>query len=323
MKRICLLIPILFLLCGCKANKESVSFFSMDTVMNITAYTSDKEILNEARKEIENLSKKLDRNDINSTIFKINTEKNTSIDNETINLLKTAYDISKRTDGEFDITIAPIMDLWGFYDKNYYKPTDEEIKKELKKVDYKNIEFGENEVKISPHTTLDLGGIAKGYAAEKTAELLKSKGIDNAILSLGGNICALGDNNGDGWNVAIQSPDKNDEYIGTVNVSDKSVVTSGGYERFFEADGKIYHHIIDTKSGYSAQSGLKSVTVISDSSTLCDALSTAIYVMGKDEGIVHWENYRDFDMILVDDENRIYVTDGVNFKSSKAYEIIK
>ena len=159
---------------------------------------------------------------------------------------------------------------------------------------------------------VDLGGIAKGYASDKLAELLKKKGVKSAWLSLGGNVCAIGTKpDGSPWRSAVQNPADENDYVGVVEISDACAVTSGGYQRYFEENGKKYHHIIDPATGKPAESGLTSVTIICKDGTKADALSTALYVMGLDDALAYWKTQDDFEVILVTEEGEVVATEGL------------
>ena len=160
---------------------------------------------------------------------------------------------------------------------------------------------------------IDLGGIAKGYTGDRVMQVFKKAGIYSGLISLGGNVQALGSKpDGSPWRVAIQDPQNELEYLGVLEISDKAVITSGGYERFFEEDGVRYHHIIDPRTGYPADSGLISATIISEDGTLADGLSTSLFIMGKDEAEEFWRANSDkFDYILESADGRLYVTEGV------------
>jgi thiamine biosynthesis lipoprotein len=175
----------------------------------------------------------------------------------------------------------------------------------------------ETETKVSFGITgmeIDLGGIAKGYTSSRVMDIFREHGVKHGLVSLGGNVQAIGTKkNGKPWRVAIQNPESEMEYLGVLNIEDKCVITSGGYERFFEKDGVHYHHIIDPRTGYPADSGLISATIISEDGALADGLSTSLFIMGKDEAEKYWrEHADDFDYILEDEDGTLYVTEGAD-----------
>ena len=173
---------------------------------------------------------------------------------------------------------------------------------------------------------IDLGGIAKGYTSARIRDIFKKNGIESGLVNLGGNVQALGTKtDGNNWRVAVQSPDDTEDYLGVLSIRDKAVITSGGYERYFEQDGVTYHHIIDPKTGYPAESGLSSVTIVSDDGTLADGLSTALFIMGKDKAESFWRAHSDkFEAVLVTDDGTIYVTEGLkgSFTTERTMEVI-
>lgn len=307
MKKIILLILCVFFLSGCSSNgKKERQMFSMDThiIMNVYGRCSE-ETLDKAEVEIERINEKFGIANIDKTF--------SSPDEETKALLKTAQDIKIGTDGAFDINIAPLMRIWGFYssqfsEKKHRIPTQSEI----------------DEAKNAAQTGMyiDLGGIAKGYCADRVAEILKSDGVESAVLSFGGNVALIGKPVLDEkWAVGIQSP-FDEGVCATIFANDTSVVTSGDYMRFFEKDGKRYHHILNPATGYPVENELTSVTVITEDGVYADALSTALFVMGKEKAESYWRNVGDFEMVLITKDGNIYYTDGVDISSDqKMYKI--
>ena len=173
---------------------------------------------------------------------------------------------------------------------------------------------------------IDLGGIAKGYTSSRIMEIFKEYDVDSGLVNLGGNVQTYRTKtDGSKWRVAVQSPEDESQYIGVIDVSDKAVITSGGYVRYFEQDGKIYHHIIDPATGYPAESGLKSVTIVSDDGTLADGLSTSLFIMGKDKACEFWKAHSDeFDFVLLTDDDNMYISAGIaaDYSSDHEYEVI-
>ena len=300
--------------------------FAMDTVMTLKAYGKNaKAAITQAKKEISFLDSALNRKKADGEIYKINESGSGEVSDTTAEIIDKAVEISKSTDGAFDITIAPVMDLWGFYTKEFYVPDKDETTAALKKVDYKNIIGDNKRVILKNNAQIDLGGIAKGYLSDKIAEIFENYGVSSGILSLGGNVMAIGKKpDGNCWNVAVENPDGS-SFIGYLEVTDACVVTSGGYQRFFEKDGKVYHHIIDTRTGTPANSGLKSVSVICESGALADGLSTALFVMGLEKGIDYWRENDGFDIVFVTDDGKIYITSGIEsaFSSENDFTVIK
>lgn len=314
---------------GCSLeSKYNCEFFAMDTVMTINAYGSNSEsAVKAAQSEISRLDKLLSVQSENSEIFRLNQSKEMTVSEDTLTLITRSKEIYTLTGGAFDITCEPLTREWGFYSGLENKvPSQKAIENALKGVGAEHINIENSTVTLDENTSLDLGGIAKGYASQKAAEILKENGVTSALMSLGGNVRAVGSKpDGDFWSVAITDPDENAKSIGTLKISDKAVVTSGGYQRYFEENGQIYHHIIDTKTGYPADTGLKSVTVVSDDDTLADALSTSLFVMGLEKsGEFYRENSSLFGAVFITDKNTIYVTDNLkdSFMSEQGFEVI-
>lgn len=311
---------------GAETSEHSETIFAMDTVMELKAFgeNGDKAI-KDAREEITRLDQTLSRKTEGGDVCTVNKNGSARVGEDTAEIVQASSDVSASTNGCFDITIAPVMDLWGFFTKDYYVPSDSELQTVLEKVDYKNITLDGENLTLNNGAQIDLGGIAKGYASKKVMEIFKENGVKSGIVSLGGNVHCLGTRpDRSPWRVAVQTPD-GDGYIGILSVSDTAVITSGGYQRFFERDGRIFHHIIDPKTGMSADSGLKSATIVSKDSTRADALSTAVFVMGLDRAIDFWRAQGGFDMLLLTDDNKVFLTSGISgsFESDFEYAVIE
>ena len=314
-----------------KRNDRAVtkSLFAMDTYMEITAYGyRSEEAVDAAVKEIERLDALLSTGSDSSEIVMLNRDKTKNVSEDTAYLIKRSMELWQLTGGAFDITIYPVMRAWGFAGGEYRVPGETELAALLKHVDASGLQFDAegNRLTMPEDVEIDFGGIAKGYTSDRVAQICKEYGIKSAKLNLGGNVQTVGAKpDGSKWRIAIRSPYGTESYLGVISVENKAVITSGGYERYFEEDGNIYHHIIDPKTGRPAENGLVSVTIISEDGTLADGLSTSLYVMGKDEAIAYWREHHDeFDAVLLDDAGTLYVTEGVRdcFTSEWGYEII-
>lgn len=296
------------------ASKE---FFAMDTYMEVDAYGDNGEkAVAKAEKEVNKLDSILSTGRSTSEISKLNKNKKQVVSADTMSLIKESIKISKETNSAFNPTIYPLMELWGFTTKNYYVPKDNEIKPLLNHMDIDNIKIDERKNEVSfkdSNMKIDLGAIAKGYTSSKIIDIFKENNIKSGMVTLGGNVQVLGKKpDGSLWKVGIQNPIGEDEYLGVLQTSDKAVITSGGYERNFTKNGKTYHHILDPSNGYPANNGLTSVTIISSDGTLADALSTSLFVMGKDKAIDFYKksNYN-FDFILYTSDNKLIISDGI------------
>ncbi len=315
-----------------ESNEEaSKDIFAMDTYMTVTAYGAKaQEVVDEAEAEIQRLDELLSTGNEESEIAQLNQNKNATLSEDAGYLVERALELNKETDGAFDIAIYPVMEEWGFPTQNYQVPTADTLESLLKLADASQIIYDENSRKISfgrEGMKIDLGGIAKGYTSSRIMDIYKENNISSGLVNLGGNVQALGTKpDGSKWRVAVQSPDDTEDYLGILSVEDKAVITSGGYERYFEQDGKTYHHIINPKTGYPAENGLTSVTVVSEDGTLADGLSTSLFIMGKEEAIEFWKAHsEEFDIIMLTDEGKLYVTEGIqdDFSTEMEMEIIE
>lgn len=312
MKKYFALILILILLfcsgCNTKVYTATETFFIMDTVVTISA-DCDGEVIKEAFELCKYYDNLLSRTKECSDIYKINNSDDyVTVDEETVQLIKKAIYYCDLSEGRFDITICPVSCLYDF--KSNTLPKEEDIKKALEKVDYKRIEIDKNRVRFKDGE-LDLGAIAKGYITDKVTELLRSRGVKRATVNMGGNIYTFGDKKSD---IGIREPFGNG-IIATVNGSEGTYVTSGIYQRYIEKDGKIYHHIIDSKTGYGVENELSSVTVIGKSSADADALSTSCMLLGLENGTALIESIKDTEAVFILKDNTIKVTSGLENKN--------
>ncbi|MCH5186778.1 MAG: FAD:protein FMN transferase [Oscillospiraceae bacterium] len=327
MKRILILcVAIILFFSSCAKTREAKkTIFAMDTVMELTVYGNDGEAaLTAGEAEIFRLDDLLDRGSEDSDIYKLNNDIDVDrVSPETIKLVRRALEVGASTDWAFDITIAPVVDIWGFYDQSYRVPSDDEITTALTKVGGDRVNV--DEAVDLGETKIDLGGVAKGYASQRVSELFRNMGVDSALLNLGGNVQVIGTRpDGDPWRIAVQSPD-GDGYAGVLSLSDAAAVTSGDYQRHFESGGVDYHHIIDPETGYPADSGLRSVTVVCEDATLADGLSTALFVMGLDAASDYWRENGGFEAVFITSVGEIYVTSGLKdkFESEYAYTVLE
>lgn len=308
-----LVIIVTLLLCGCKdiITDYSKSGFAFDTVIEITVYDNNKEhaesVLNSCMDLCNYYDSLFNINNPSSDIFKINESggETVKVSKDTIDIIKRSVYYSEISGGIFDITIEPLYELWDFNNSSHENiPDNDSILKELENVNYKSIEISESDktVTVPKGLKINLGAIAKGYIADKLKEFLKENDIECALINLGGNILTFGEKpDKKSFNIGIQKPFSNTgEIITTVEANNKSVVTSGIYQRYFEYDGKIYHHIINPFTGYPAENNLASVTIISDSSTDADALSTICMLLGEEKANDFLKTIGSVSAVLID-----------------------
>lgn len=296
------------------SESSSRELFAMDTVMSLTAYGSHaQEALSAAETEINRLDALFSISSETGDIYRVNQNGSGDLSEDTRNLLSSALTYFQETDGIFDCTIEPVMEAWGFPTQNYRVPDEAELNALLTHVDASAVSLNGNHVTLPADVRLDLGGIAKGFTSARVMQVFAENGVTSGIISLGGNVQTLGTKpDGSLWRVGIQDPNDPNSLFAVVEVSDEAVITSGAYQRYFEQDGIHYHHIIDPRTGYPANNGLISVTIISPDGTLADALSTSLFIMGPEQAAAFWQNHKDqFDAILMTDSGEVLVTSGL------------
>lgn len=345
-------LSILFLilfLTGCTSqNIESTrSYYQyFDTTIDITVwdnkeYPGNSKFWDEVEDILIHVQNTFQRDAPSSELYQLNLSAGSGdaakVSDDLYEVIKLGIEYAEKTDGRFDPTVGPLVDLWDINNPvdSHPAPPDEEIKNLLPLVNYTLIELNDEEklVKLPEEgMIIDLGAIAKGYAADILGEHFKEKGIKHALVYLGGNILVVGERHSkraDGtlnWSIGID-PKLGKGYIGSVYIVDKTVVTSGIYERYIiddkgtedTADDKMYHHIIDTSTGYSVENNLASVSIITDSSATADALSTSLFALGLEAGLEFIEGYENVEAVFVTKDNEIYKTSGIdtlyNFKN--------
>jgi len=310
MKRIFSLFLILMLLlsgCGREAEPAHMTTFCMNTVMDLTIWGKDQDTgLGRVYTKLQELESRWSATDAGSLLSNLNRGNALlQLEPGQSALLAKVEALSERTGGAFDPKMRVLSETWGFYNEQHRVPAPEEIAAALETEEW------------------DLGGALKGYAGQVCADLLKELDIDRAILELGGNIQTYGEKpDGSPWQVAIQNPNFADDYLGVLCVTGTaSIITSGDYQRYFEADGVKYHHILDPQTGYPADSGLSSVTIISRDGLTADCLSTALFVMGLEEATQFWRTSDDFEAVFVTNDGKIYATEGACLSGCQ-YEVI-
>ena len=309
--------------------------FAMDTYMTLTCYGENAErALDAAEAEIRRLDALLSTGSEDSEVSRLNRDGGGPLSEDTAALMEAALSAYEDTDGAFDITILPLMELWGFPSGVLHVPSDAELEEALAVTGSGRISVANGVLTMEQGTMIDLGGIAKGYASGRLMEIFRSFGVEHAIVSLGGNVQCLGDRpDGSLWRCGIRAPGDDvlradsDGLAGVLTVRDRAVITSGSYERRLtdEAARRTYHHILDPSTGCPAETGLASVTIVCGDGTLADALSTACFVMGPEGAEAFWrERSGSFDMILILTDGTIRVTEGISrdFSSSSPCSVI-
>lgn len=308
-----MLLAAVFALSGCRKNDyKELDGFYFDTFINIRAYNADEEILDGAEELCVYYDRLFDRDTSGSDVCRVNGAdgKPTVVSEETAALVHLAQEYAALSDGRFDITCGAVTELWDFGAQTPSVPDAQSISAALQTVGSEKLTVNGNEITLEANTKIDLGGIAKGYIADRLADYLKENGVENAVINLGGNVVVIGDKFGEGYRVGIQSP-FDTSYIDSVTVSDCSVVTAGTYQRGFTLDGVYYHHILDLTTGMPAQTGLASVTVISESSADGDALATMLFLCGAEEGLPIAEQMSGVEAIFITEQGEVLKTTGV------------
>ena len=297
---------------------RTVTLFAMDTVMDLTVYGGPQSLTADAEQLIRDLESAFSVTDPDSEIHAVNEAGGGAVGADTEALLADALALSARTGGKLDCTVYPVLRAWGFTTGDYRVPSGDELDALLPLVDWRTVALTGGHVSLETGQMLDLGAVAKGYTGDRLIALFRSAGAVSALVNLGGNVQTLGTRpDGSLWRVAVADP-FGEGYAGVVETADGAVITSGGYERYFEADGRIYRHILDPGTGIPVDNGLVSVTVVGESGVLCDGLSTALYVMGEEEAAEFWRASDDFDAILLTEDGRILVTEGLERTFSPA-----
>ena len=293
--------------------------FGMGTVMAHRAFGRHaEEALRAVRREAKRLEQLLSRFIPRSDISRVNRSagiRSERVSDDTYEVLSNAVEFS-RNFGLFDVTVGPLVALWNNAEKTCRLPEDSDIIRVLPLVDYTDLLLDPSSRTVGltrVGQSIDLGGIGKGYAGDKFVEVFRNHGVSSAYTNLGGNVVVMGTKpDGSPWCVGIQHPRQEDGLIGLVSVVDKAVVTSGDYRRnFVGSDGKMYHHILDPSTGYPAESGLVSATVVANSSMAADALSTMLFVAGLDKGVELLESFPGTEAVLIDTDLAVHVTRGL------------
>lgn len=317
---IALTAAISLLISGCSKplSKKDLTYTDtlFDTVISVQILDPvDEKVLKGCEKLCKEYDAKFSKSNEESEISRINNAKGkfVEVSDDTITLLKKGLYYCELSHGIFDITIGSVSDLWDFHAEDPKVPSRKKIRSAKGHVNYRGILIQDNRVKLTdPKARLDIGAIAKGYIADQLKEYLKKNNVKHAIINLGGNVLTIGTKtDGSKYNIGIQRPfDESGQPITSIKVADKSVVTTGTYQRYFEKNGKIYHHILDTATGYPCENDLSSVTIITDSSLTADALSTVSFLLGYEEGIKLINLLDNVDAVFITNDGEIHYSEN-------------
>ncbi|MBN2794047.1 MAG: FAD:protein FMN transferase [Clostridia bacterium] len=294
------------------------TYFYLGTIIDITLYGTDNpadlEPITELIHYYDNL---FDRHNEKSDVYQLNALKSYEVHEETYHIIKTSLSYSEFSQGKFDITINPIVDLWQIGTENARIPEQREIDDALAHVGYKQVHLGDHHfVTLDDGCSIDLGAIAKGFIADEIAQTLKDNGFTRGLINLGGNVFALGQpKDTDNWIIGVKNPVLNQSNVLlSLALHDKSIVTSGITERYFIEDDILYHHIFDPRTGYPINNDILSITVITDTSFEGDALSTSLYTLGVEGAINAVKTLKDVSIIIVKKDKEILVSEAIKDK---------
>lgn len=324
---LCILIiieTIAFISCS-RPKRYTLSQMAMGTIVTITVdSTSSKkayQAINQTFETIHRIEEMMSPYIPTSDVTHINNNLKTTVSYDTFTVIKQSLELSHKTNGLFDITFAACGKLWQLNSPSFTPPSPLQIKQQLTCVNYRLIHLNTQTLEVIKHKpciTIGLGGIAKGYAIAQAASALKYLGIQQGIVEVGGDLEVLGDNYGYGYTIGIKHP-RHEGIIGTVVLRDgQAIATSGDYERFTMYKGKRYHHILNPKTGYPANSNIISVSVISNNATICDGYATALFIMGSEQAIAFCKKNASLNLqcIIIDKSMNIYLSESLLQKVS-------
>ncbi len=309
---ILIIITTMLSLSGCRKAMTEQHFFAMDTVMTLQLDTADPALFTLCQEEIERLEGLFSTTKAESEVARLNRGEQPALSEDTQSVLKDGLSLSAKTDQAFCLSLYPASKLWDFGGEPKV-PSQLELDAVRPLIDDTALTLNGETLSLPQDAGIDLGGIAKGYAADRLASLLDRQGVSHYFLSLGGNVQVGGGNpNGSPWRIGIADPEGG-EYVGLIELADGAVVTSGGYQRNFTEGGRVYHHILDRTTLRPAESGLLSATAITQSGTTADALSTAFFVMGEEKALAYCADHAGIDCILITSDHRVVTSDGISF----------
>ena len=284
----------------------------MGTLIEITIIPANEKAIREAFEALNKVDGLMSTYKKDNEICILNREGKAQVSEETLEVVEAAIKFSNLTDGAFDITVRPLLDLWKKAKKEEKVPTEEEIEKAIFLVGWDKIFIEGNQIRLEKKgMQIDLGGIAKGYAVDKAIEALKRNGIKRALVNAGGDLYALGKApQQGGWSIGIQDPRDEDKIIDIIKVEDKAVATSGDYRRYFTLEGKRFSHIVNPKTGLTVQDVPMSVTIVGPDGTTTDALSTGVFVLGPEEGMKLIESLPEVEGMIISEGMKKLTSEG-------------
>ena len=302
-----------FVLCGCRnLQKSSLSFQAMNTFVSVQTFGENSKNVNQKIKaRLSELESLFSTTDSNSEIYKLNhSSEKIQVSSETYSLLSYSVKMAEIFNGHFNPALFPVIREWGFTTGNYHVPSQEKINFLLKKTDFSQIQFfDDNFVQLQDSMSVDFGSVAKGFASDEIVKILSENNILSALIDFGGNIIAFGEKpDSSFWRIGIKNPFGGEVSL-AVKVKNQMVITSGGYERFFtDENQKKYIHIFDGKTGFPVENEIESVTIICENGLYADTLSTALFIIGSENAVSFWRERKDFQMIILQKDGSILYT---------------
>lgn len=329
-----IIITFVILLSGCnpevtpsqnedkEIKEQSDSEYIMSTMVEMKVYGEEEEaeeVIEDSFARMREIENNMTRTQKDSVISEINDKSGkeaVEVDDSILEVLKTSIEYAEMTEGKFDPTIGPLVSLWGIGTEDARVPEQEEIDEARELVNYKWLEIDEkkNLVELTKEDMeIDLGAIAKGYAADEVKNIVEESSIESAFVNIGGNVMVIGSKtDGSDWKIGIQDPRiERGNVMGSINLKNKTVVTSGNYERYFEEDDKIYHHILDPDTGRPARNNLLGVSIVTENSMKADAISTSVFLMGLKDGREFVENMEGVEALFITEEEKVVLTSGL------------
>lgn len=311
-KRLIMLLALCILCSGCAAQPIEARGFAMDTIVSVTVYQKNEgKTAHAALGELDEWEGQWSSTKEESPIYALNRGETVPVSEDMEAMLRLGQQLESETEGAYTLSIAPLVKVWHIQTRQQEEalPTKAQIQAAMGKCGKMQIKWNETKktLAMAPGAGLDFGSIAKGRAADKLAAYLQEQGVETALIDLGGNIRAIGERT---YTIGLQDPRDLQQIFATIQVKNKNVVTSGDYQRYIEIDTTRYHHILDARTGMPAHSGLISVTIVGEEGMLCDALSTAVFILGKEKGLQLLQAY-DVQAVLVEEDKKVTVTDGL------------